>query len=451
MEITFLGAAGTVTGSKFLIRSGSTSLLVDCGLFQGLKELRLRNRAPLAFDPADVSGVALSHAHLDHSGFLPVLLRAGFRGPVYCTVPTADLCEILLMDSARIQEEDAAYANRKGFSRHSPALPLYDTRDAERALHALRPTEMGREVRVGPLRVTFSRAGHILGAASVLVEDRDCRVLFSGDLGRSDDVLMPPPAPPPDPDWVVMESTYGDRCHPEDDPLTALAPILSRTIERRGVVLIPSFAVGRSQTMLYCLYRLFSEGLVPRVPVFLNSPMAIDVTRLYRGHHVHHRLDEADVSKVFAVANYVESVSASKELNQRQGPMIVVAGAGMLSGGRILHHLKAFGGDERTTIILPGYQAEGTRGAALLAGETHLKIHGDYWPVRAEVIQLNIFSAHADQGDLVSWLGACCRPPRGVFLVHGEPGAVSALAGRIHERLGIAANAARDGERAVLH
>jgi metallo-beta-lactamase family protein len=450
MEVTFLGAAGTVTGSKFLVRSGTTRVLVDCGLFQGLKELRQRNWRPLPFDPGDLDAVVLSHAHLDHTGFLPALIRDGYDGPVHCTLPTRDLCTILLADSGRIQEEDAEYANRKGFSKHSPALPLYTSEDAERAIGRLAPVAMRQDFSIGQLSFTYHPAGHILGAASVRVQAGAKAVLFSGDLGRSDDLLMPVPDLPGSPDWVVMESTYGDRDHPKGDPIEALGEVAKRTLERGGVLIIPSFAVGRAQTMIYCFHRLFETGQVERVPVFLNSPMAIDVSELYHLHHSFHKLTLEQCARAFRDVRFVHSVSQSKALNRRKGPMVIIAAAGMLTGGRVLHHLKTFGGDPRSTILLPGYQAEGTRGAALLRGEEQLKIHGRYWPIRAEVIQHNIFSAHGDQGDLVSWIGECERPPRGVALVHGEPDAARTLTGRIGETLGYDARPARDGETVIF-
>jgi metallo-beta-lactamase family protein len=428
VRLAFYGAVGTVTGSKFLVESGATRVLVDCGLFQGLKQLRLRNWSPPPFAPERLDAVVLTHAHIDHSGYLPALVRAGFAGPVYCTPPTRALCQILLPDSGRLQEEDAAYANRKSFSKHHPALPLYGERDAEAALRRLRPVEFGEEIAVGALRARFTPAGHILGAASALLRDASGSLLVSGDLGRSDDLIMPPPAPPADADWIVMESTYGDRSHEERDPVEAIAAVLRRTLDRGGALLCPSFAVGRAQALLVCLHRAFEKGLAPRVPVFVNSPMATDVSALYEDFRAYHRLSPAETSDAIGrLARFVRSVEESRELAARRGPHVVISASGMATGGRVLHHLRALAPDARNTILLPGFQAVGTRGADLAAGAKAIKMHGELVPVRAEVVQMGILSAHADREDLCAWLASAPRPPRELFLVHGEPGASDAL------------------------
>jgi metallo-beta-lactamase family protein len=427
VQLGFYGAVGTVTGSKFLVESGGARVLVDCGLFQGLKQLRLRNWAPMPFPPERLDAVLLSHAHVDHSGYLPALVRAGFTGPVWCTPPTRALCGILLPDCGRLQEEDAAYANRKKFSKHDPALPLYGERDAERALASLRELDFGKEVECGGLRARFLPAGHILGAASVELRDESGALLFSGDLGRSDDLVMRPPVPPGEVDWIVMESTYGDRSHGDDDPVPAIAAVLNRTLERGGVLLIPSFAVGRAQALLVCLQRAFDRGLAPRVPVFVNSPMATDVSALYAQFHAYHRLGPPEIEKIREGARFVRSVEESRELVALKGSHVVISASGMATGGRVLHHLRALAPDARNTILLPGFQAVGTRGADLAAGAEYLKIHGQYVAVRAEVVQLGLLSAHADREDLQAWVAAAPRPPRELFLVHGEPGAADAL------------------------
>jgi len=436
MKVGFYGAVGTVTGSKYLVESGGARVLVDCGLFQGLKQLRLRNWSKPPFDPGRLDAVVLSHAHLDHSGYLPALVRAGFSGPVYCTPPTRALCQILLPDSGRIQEEDAAYANRKKFSKHEPALPLYTERDAEVALGQLRTLGFGEPFSIGELRVRYHPAGHILGAASVELSDETGTAHFSGDLGRSDDLLMPPPAPPVAADWIFMESTYGDRSHGEHDPIEAIARVLRRTCERGGVLLIPSFAVGRAQTMLYCFHQIFARGLAPQVPVFVNSPMATDVTALYEEFHDYHRLSQSEIASICDVAEFVRSVEESRELAMRKGSHVVISASGMATGGRVLHHLRALAPDARNTILMPGYQAVGTRGADLVAGAESVKIHGAYVPVRAEVVQLDLLSAHADREDLIAWLGSAPKPPRATWLVHGEPAAADALRRSIHAKLG---------------
>ncbi|MCA9716521.1 MAG: MBL fold metallo-hydrolase [Myxococcales bacterium] len=437
MQLKFVGGASTVTGSKHLVTQGETRVLVDCGLFQGVKTLRLRNWRALPFNPASLDAVVLTHAHIDHSGFLPVLVREGFHGPIYTTAASKELCEILLLDSGRLQEEEAEYANRKRFSRHSPALPLYTEADARRVLRRIHPVEYDAPRSVGALEFTLTPAGHILGAAGVALRGGGTSVHVSGDIGRDNDLLMVPPRPPAGVDWVVMESTYGDRRHPEDDPIEALGAVVRRTFERGGVLLIPAFAVGRTQLLLYCLHEVFARGLAPAVKVYVNSPMATDVTRLYQRYHEYHRLDEEQTRGVCRDVVFVRTVQESKRLNQRRGPAVIVSASGMLTGGRVLHHLRAFAPDRRNTILLTGYQVPGTRGGALVGGARSLKMHGDHVPVRAEVVQLDVFSAHADQEGLLAWLGASAPRPRGVFLVHGEPLAADHLRLQIEERLGI--------------
>lgn len=436
MKVHFLGGAGTVTGSKFLVETRTTRVLVDCGLFQGLKALRLRNRKPLPIRSSDIDAIVLTHAHIDHSGYLPVVVRDGFTGPIYATAATRDLAAILLPDSGHLQEEDARYANEKRFSKHHPALPLYTEEDGHIAAARIKAIDRGIDVEVGDLRLHLRRAGHILGASMVSISHRGRTVLFSGDLGRSDDLLMWPPDAPEAPDFVVMESTYGDRRHPEGDPIAAIAPAVRGVIERGGVLLIPSFAVGRAQMMLYCMHRLFESGAVPRVPVYVNSPMATDVTRLFRAYHEEHRLDEAQCATVCGGARFIASVEESKQLNREKGPMVIISASGMLTGGRILHHMKEFAPDPRNAILLPGFQAAGTRGEALQRGADEIKIHGNYVPIRAEVLHLDAFSAHADRDDLVAWVGSCTKPPEEVFLVHGEPVSTDALRQRIESKLG---------------
>lgn len=446
MDITFLGGAGTVTGSKFLVTAGSTKLLVDCGLFQGLKKLRLRNWKKLPFGPGDLDAIALTHAHLDHSGYLPVLVRDGFDGPIYCTPPTADLADILLRDSGHLQEEDAGYANRKRFSRHKPALPLYTEKDGEVVSKQFQPTELNRKIEVGPLSVRFQSAGHILGAASLLVSDGSRSILFSGDLGRPNDLLMNPPHAPPAVNWIVCESTYGGRHHPDADPIETVGEIVRRTVERQGVLLVPSFAVGRAQTILYCLHQLRSKNAIPDVPIYVNSPMATDVTELYERYTAYHRLTESQCAEVCSSAVFVRTVEESKELNEKKGPMIIISASGMITGGRILHHMKKFAPDARNTILLPGFQAAGTRGEALVNGAKQVKIHGSYVGVNAEVIYLQIFSAHADEGEIVRWLGSAERAPNRIYLVHGEPGPADSLRLHVEEQLHIDTEVAEQGE-----
>jgi metallo-beta-lactamase family protein len=434
--LTFLGAAGTVTGSKHLVDVGRAQILVDCGLFQGFKPLRLRNWAPLPLQLRELDAVLLTHAHIDHSGYLPILARDGFRGAVYCTHATAALCRLLLPDAAHLQELDATYANRKGYSRHHPALPLYTAEDAERALGLLRVVDFDERFTLpGGLHATFTRAGHILGAASVCVETGGARVLFSGDLGRDDDVLMARPARRPDADVVVMESTYGDRLHPAQDAAEALAEVITRTVSRGGSVIVPAFAVGRTQALLVLLQRLREAGKIPCVPVVIDSPMAIATTEIYMRHAHDHRLTASECEAAFSMPIYVRDAEGSKALDRDDEPKILLSASGMATGGRVVHHLKHFAPDPRHTILLAGYQAGGTRGAALAGGAKQIKIHGQYVPVHAEVAQLDSLSAHADQRELLAWLAAGARP-RQVYLVHGELASADALRLRIDETLG---------------
>ena len=360
MELAFWGAAGTVTGSKYLVTTGGRKILIDCGLFQGFKYLRLRNRAPLPLDPREIDAVVLTHAHLDHSGYLPLLVKHGFTGPVYCSRATRDLCGILLPDSGYLQEEEAEYANRTGYSKHAPALPLYTREDAARALDRLVPIEFEHAVDLGDgLTVRLVPSGHILGAAFVVLAHGASVLVFSGDLGRPHDPIMRAPAIIPRADYLVIESTYGNRRHDPTDPQAELASVINRTVKRDGVIVIPSFAVGRAQTVLYSLHLLKSSGAIPDVPVFLNSPMAIDATGIYREHRSEHRLTPAQCQAMCGAARFVTSVEESKRLNTRRGPMILISASGMATGGRVLHHLKAFAPDPRNTIVLWGFKFRG--------------------------------------------------------------------------------------------
>ncbi|KWF02885.1 MBL fold metallo-hydrolase RNA specificity domain-containing protein [Burkholderia pseudomultivorans] len=452
MKLTFLGATETVTGSKYLLEHDGLRVLVDCGLFQGTKNLRLRNWRTLPVPADTLDAVVVTHAHLDHSGYLPVLARDGYRGPVYCTPATAALCEILLRDSARLQEEEADFANRHGYSKHHPALPLYTTDDAQRALQLLKPRPFDECVSLGDgLSFRLLPAGHILGAASIVVHWRPHRVLaFSGDLGRSDDPIMHAPRAPVHADFVVVESTYGDRLHPDSDPEAELAALFDATFARGGVVVIPSFTVGRAQEILYYIARLKASGRMAHVPVFLDSPMATDVTGVYRHHLLDHRLTMSEADALGHAATMVRTVEQSNAIAARQGPMVIVAGSGMATGGRVLHHLSRYAPDARNTIALVGYQAAGTRGAALAAHEPTLKIHGEYVRVRARVETVSALSAHADYEDILAWLGALRDAPTRTFVTHGEPAAADALRRRIEERLHWRCEVPTYGERVDL-
>lgn len=450
MKLTFLGAAGTVTGSKYLVEGGGKRILVDCGLFQGLKDMRLRNWEAPDVAPATLDGVVLTHAHLDHSGYLPRLVKHGFSGPVWCTSATRDLAGILLPDSAYLQEEDARYANKRGFSKHSPALPLYTQEDAQAALALLQPVAFDEGFRLGGLRIQLSPAGHMLGAACVRVEGDGTNVSFSGDVGRPNDALMPPPAALASARNLVVESTYGNRRHEGMDPETQLGEVLARVLGRGGVVMIPAFAVGRSQSILLHISRLKAAGAIPNVPVFLNSPMAIDATRIYHQHQAEHRLSRAECEAMCEAATYVHTPEESKALNRRTGPMILIAGSGMMTGGRILHHLKTFAPDPRNGLLLVGYQAAGTRGQTIDQGADEVKIHGEYVPIRAERVRIDGMSGHADYAELGDWLQDLEAPPDQVFITHGEPPAADAFRRYLHDRFGWTPTIPRLGETVSL-
>ena len=439
MKLTFLGATGTVTGSKYLLEDDNRKILIDCGLFQGLKNLRLRNREKLPVNPADIDAVILTHAHIDHSGYLPLLVKNGFKGPVYCSSATADLCDILLPDSAHLQEEDARRANRYGYTRHKPALPLYTKEDAFNALEHLKPVSFDEEHGLSDfLSFRLTRAGHILGAACVRIDDGQTSIVFSGDLGRPHDPVMKAPAQIQEAGYLILESTYGDRRHEKTDILTQLEGIISQTAARGGSVVIPAFAIGRAQSLMYYIHALKKEKRIPDIPVYLDSPMAISATKLLQKHLVEHRLSREACADVCGSVIYTQTVEQSKAIYSTNNglPVIVISASGMATGGRILHHLKHYIGDERNTVLLAGFQAAGTRGARLAHGESEIKIHGQLFPVRAEIDMLDNISAHADYQEILDWLGHFREPPGKVFLTHGEPEAASSLKFKIEEHLG---------------
>lgn len=437
MKLSFYGGVGTVTGSKYLLETNEARVLVDCGLFQGFKQLRLRNWAEPPFDPAGPDAVVLTHAHIDHSGYLPVLIRKGFKGPVYSTRGTRDLCAILLPDSGYLHERDAEYANRHRTSKHKPALPLYTEAEGVAAISQFRATDYEEEVEVAPgIRVTFRQAGHILGASVVHVRGGGTDVLFSGDLGRPRSRTMCPPAKIERAGYLVLESTYGDRLHSAEEPLDALEKVVNRTVERGGVVLIPSFAVGRTQDVLYYLAELKSTGRIPDVPIFVDSPMATEATELFVTHHRDHRLSGEDCRRVFHPVTYTRDVEHSRQLDERVEPKIIISASGMATGGRVVHHLKKFLPDARNTVLFAGYQAGGTRGASLVGGAMEVKIHGEYIDVNAEIDNLDMLSAHADYAEILEWLEGFEEPPVETFITHGEPAAADALRHRLEEELG---------------
>lgn len=442
MKLTFLGATGTVTGSKYLLTcendaGRSKRVLVDCGLFQGLKQLRLRNWEKLPINPAKVDAVVLTHAHIDHSGYLPLFVKNGFSGKVYCSEATRDLCEVLLLDSAHLQEEEAKYANKRGFSKHNPALPLYTQEDAQKALALLTPVDYEQDVDLGDgLILRLSPSGHILGSAFVRIHNHKTSILFSGDIGRPNDILMKAPVHIKQADYLVVESTYGNRLHDHADPKIKLAEIINRTVNRKGVVVIPVFAVGRAQELLYYIHLLKASGAIANdTPVYLNSPMAVDATAIFNHFKSEHRLTSEQSHALCHTAHMVNGIEESKRLNETKGPMIILSASGMATGGRVVHHLKAFVPDAKNTILFVGFQAAGTRGAAMLAGVESIKIHGEYVPIRADVEYLPNLSAHADYSEIIAWLGGFNAPPKQTFITHGEPVAADAMRLHIEEQL----------------
>lgn len=442
MQLTFLGATGTVTGSKYLLTSGDVldkprRVLIDCGLFQGLKQLRLRNWAALPINPKEVDAVVLTHAHIDHSGYLPLFVKNGFSGKVYCSAATRDLCEVLLLDAAHLQEEEARYANKGGFSKHSPALPLYTQEDAQNAIALLTIADYEREIDLGGgLSMKLSPNGHILGSAFVRIHNSKTSILFSGDIGRPNDILMKPPTRIKQADYLILESTYGSRLHEKTDPRIKLAKIINQTVKRKGVVVIPVFAVGRAQELLYYIHLLKASGDIDsNIPVFLNSPMAVDATAIFNHFKNEHRLTPEQSHALCHTAHIVNSIEESKRLNETKGPMIILSASGMATGGRVVHHLKAFAPNPKNTILFVGFQAAGTRGAAMLDGVDSIKIHGEYVPVRAQVEYVSNLSAHADYMEIIDWLHGFEKPPKKTYLVHGEPVAADAMRLHIEEQL----------------
>lgn len=450
--LTFLGAAGTVTGSRTLLGLDGREVLVDAGLFQGEKRWRLRNWEPWPRDPTTLTDVVLTHAHLDHCGYLPVLVREGFHGRVWCTEGTRALVEIVLRDAAHLQEADAAYAARAGFSRHRPPLPLYTVADVERTLPLLTTVPFDEDVPVGDdLSVRMTRAGHILGAATVTLRWDGGSVVFSGDLGRAEHPVLRSRDVPPGAPFVVLESTYGDRDHPEPDgpPHEELADVVRRTVRRGGSVLIPAFAVDRTEVVLRALSDLWRDGRIPRVPVHVDSPMALAALDVYRDPRFRDELrPELRDGDLVQLPDLHEARSAAEsiELNDPRSPCIVISASGMATGGRVLHHLRHMLPDRRHSVVLTGYQAVGTRGRDLAEGARLIKMHGRYVPVRAEVVLVEEFSVHADADELLGWVGALRPVPETVFVNHGEPEAAAALAARIDSELGIVAVAPRHGE-----
>ena len=438
-SLTFLGAARTVTGSKYLLDLDGQRILFDCGLFQGLKDLRLRNWAPLPIPADTIDAVVLTHAHIDHTGWLPRLIGQGFKGSVYCTGGTADLCKLVLPDAAHLQEEDAKFANKRGYSKHQPALPLYTGEDAAEALSRLKPSPFNRKIAVANIEVEFINAGHLLGSSYVLATRKDKsggRILFGGDLGRYSRPILPDPSPGVDADVLLVESTYGDRIHPAEDDGARLAQIISDTIARRGKVIIPAFAIGRVEELLYWLFRLEDEGRLPKLPIYVDSPMAIKGIAYYSA-----RADELDkeileMRRKLPRFTAVNSAMESKALVQDETPAVVIASSGMATGGRVVHHLLAGLPDARNTVLFVGYQAAGTRGRQLVDGAQFVKMYGQQVPVHARIEKIDGMSSHADSGEIIRWMRTFPHAPKTTYLVHGEITAQEALKLRISKELG---------------
>ena len=446
-SLQFLGATKTVTGSKHLIQANGKRLMVDCGLFQGTKDLRDRNWDKLPIDPPSVDDIIITHAHIDHTGYLPRLVQQGFSGPVYCTPATADLMKIMLPDSAHLQEEDARWANQKGYSQHTPAMPLYSIDDAQQALKLLTPIDYdhGTEISSG-ITVTMRDAGHILGSAIVEMTIANgakmTRVVFSGDLGRPNTPILRDPTPIPEADYLLVESTYGDRAHPAGNGRKELADVIGETTARGGVIVIPSFAVGRTQELLYILRELEEQNEIPTLPVYVDSPMAIDATEIFLKHPEDHDLDATKLEQggesILRTKRTIfsDTRDKSKLINDVQESAIIISASGMATGGRILHHLAQRLPNKRNTVLFVGFQAGGTRGRAILDGAEFVKIHGTQVPVKAHVAEITSFSAHADYNEIMAWLGGFAKPPKQTFVVHGEVQAAQAMSDRIERQLG---------------
>lgn len=436
MQLTFMGATGTVTGSKYLVVSDSKKILIDCGLFQGYKELRLRNWSDLPIDPHKIDAVILTHAHIDHSGYIPLLIKNGFSGKIYCSSATRDLCEILLRDSGHLQEEEARFANEQGYSKHHPALPLYTQEDAENSLQYFHIVNFGDEYQLDDdLSFQLARSGHILGSSFLQIKHHNRRLLFSGDLGRPQDPVMNSPAIIKSTDYLVLESTYGNRLHEAANPIVQLGEVINKTAKRGGSVIIPAFAVGRTQSILYFIYQLKKANKIPNIPVFLDSPMAISATKIFCHYTNEHKLSKQQCFDICAGATYINTVEESKAIDNYQYPIIIISASGMATGGRVLHHIKQFAQDYRNTILFTGYQAGGTRGDRMVKGESEIKIHGQMIPIRAEVIELSNTSAHADYREILAWLKKFAKPPIKVFITHGEPEAAQFLKKTIENEL----------------
>lgn len=437
INIQFLGAAGTVTGSKFHIETPEINLLIDCGMFQGLKDLRLRNWEPLAVDVGKIDKVLLTHGHLDHTGYLPRLVKEGFRGSIEGTAPTLAITEIILTDSAKIHEEEAERANAEGYSKHRPALPFYTVEEAEHTLGFFRAQAAGEwQVYSENIRYRFRFVGHIIGATFIELELFGKRYVFSGDIGRREDLLLDPPERPEWADFLFVESTYGDRLHPEEEVEELLIDLVNKTIRERGTLVIPSFAVERLQSLMFLLWRLYKRNRIPNIPIFIDSPMGNNVLDVFHNFPDWHKLEPDEYQGMIHHMNIISSYRETWETIDDPRPKVVIAGSGMVTGGRVLTYLQQLIDEPNTNILLVGYQAEGTRGRSLLEGESPIRFFGKYYPVKATVYHIQSLSAHADQREILDWLGDIKNIPENVFLIHGDEDASAGLAGKINEKYG---------------
>ena len=435
--IQFLGAAGTVTGSKTLISANGKNILVDCGLFQGLKHLRSLNWQPLPIDVADISAVILTHAHLDHTGYLPRLVNQGFKGPIFGSAPTCEITEVLLLDSAKIQEEDAEHANNKGYSKHKPARPLYDVEDAKNTIPLLQSIREDNWIEIGEgIRFRLQNNAHIIGATHVDMEINGKIIVFSGDIGRTDDPMLEVPDKPKKADYLVIESTYGDRLHPAVNPEEQFRRILHDVANRNGILIVPSFTVDRAQDFMYLFWKLEQKKDIPNTPIYLDSPMGFDVSKVFNKYYKWHKLGPDIFNEVFRNTRMVKSYKDTEKLADDKFPKIVIAGSGMMNGGRVLAYLKKHIGNPDSTIIIPGYQADGTRGRQIHDGGHEIKIHGEYYPVRAHIEDIRTMSSHADQAQIIDWLSGLENKPTKVFINHGEPKSSDALRIKIRDTFG---------------
>jgi len=436
MRLQFLGATGTVTGSKYLLEAHGKRLLIDCGLFQGLKELRLRNWASLPIDPRSIDAVILTHAHLDHSGYIPLLVKNGFKGNIYCSHATYDLCRILLPDSGFLQEDDARRANKYSYSKHKPALALYTEADAQHSLEQFVPLNYQQKYHIAnKIFFKLKPAGHILGVSFVRIDDGNTSVTFSGDVGRLNDPVMFKPEPLEESDYIVVESTYGNRLHDPEGVQNEIAEIINKTSHRGGSILIPSFAVGRAQSILYYIFKLQKSNRIPNLPVYVDSPMATSATEIFEKYHIEHKLNPKETKAVCDIAHYVQDKEESKRVSASAMPSIIISASGMATGGRVLHHLKTMLGNHRNTILFAGYQAEGTRGKDLVQGAKTIRIHGQDYKVKADIACLDNASAHADYQELITWLRTHHGAPKQIFVTHGEPDSATAMREHIEREL----------------